>query len=134
MKNIVYLLICLSAIAVGCNKYVPLKGTVVFSDDGSPLTTGSVIFESGNIGASGTLNERGEFVLGSMKADDGLLSGTYNVFISGAFEEVEEKSSGMKRGVPLIHSKFGNKDTSGIVINVDKNTKNVQIKVERPEK
>ncbi|GHT16991.1 hypothetical protein FACS1894189_2070 [Planctomycetales bacterium] len=132
MKKSAYLLICLLMLVVGCNKYVPLKGTVVFSDDGTPLTTGSVIFESGNIGASGALNERGEFVIGSMKADDGLAPGTYNVFISGAVKDVGENSSRMESSIPLIHSKFGNKDTSGIVINVDKNTKNVQIKVERP--
>jgi hypothetical protein len=132
MTNKMYLLLCLIVLAAGCsNNYVPLKGTVVFSDDGTPLTTGSVVFESGAVGASGALNERGEFTVGSMKADDGLAPGTYNVFITGAVKQMEDKSSGMMRAVPLIHSRYGNKETSGIVITVDKNTKTVQIKVDR---
>ncbi|MDR3111095.1 MAG: hypothetical protein LBU65_15615 [Planctomycetaceae bacterium] len=134
MKNKMYLLICLLVLAVGCNSnYVPLKGTVVFSDDETPLTTGSVVFESGVVGASGALNERGEFTIGSMKADDGLAPGTYKVFIVGATKEIEDKSSGMKRSVPLIHSKYDNKETSGIVIEVKKGeTNKFEIVVEKP--
>ena len=69
----------------GCNDgKVGLRGKAVFSDDGSPVPVGTVCFETDNYFSRGDLSPDGTFVVGSLKQTDGLPSGTYRVYITGA--------------------------------------------------
>jgi len=121
---IIILLLC---IVVGCGKgHVSLKGKVVFSDDGSPLTLGSVILSKPNFQSRGDLNTKGEFVMESLSARDGLPPGTYQVSIVGAIEY------GLGGGVrSLVDPKWSNPETSGMTVEVDRKTKFLEITVER---
>lgn len=69
---------------VGCGSNVRFGGKVVFSDDKSPVTTGTVIFEKPGYMARGALDENGRYELGGEKIGGGLEKGTYKVYISGA--------------------------------------------------
>ena len=94
MKNIkrffvVLTLTGLLSTLIGCGSNVEFGGKVTYSDDGSPLTTGTVVFKKGNLISKGSLKPDGTFVVGSMKENDGLVPGSYQVYITGA-----EKSSG----------------------------------------
>jgi len=112
--------------AVGCGSgQVPMRGTVVFSDDGSPLTTGTVVFSTPTFQAQGDLDRRGHFIMESYGAKDGLPPGTYHVFIRGAFIYVGGTT------YDLIDPKHTGPATSGIEITVDRTTRNLDITVDR---
>lgn len=78
--------ICTSLIA-GCGASpvptYPVSGTVV-SDDGSPVRTGTVEFESRDhkLTATGTIREDGSFVLGTYSSDDGACVGEHRVIVA----------------------------------------------------
>jgi len=121
---IIILFLCL---VVGCGKgHVPLKGKVVFSDDGSPLTLGSVILTQQNFQSRGDLNANGEFVMESLSARDGLPPGTYQVSIAGAIEY--GVFGGMRS---IVDPKWTDPETSGMTVEVDRKTKFLEITVER---
>jgi len=121
---IIILLVCL---VVGCGKgHVPLKGKVVFSDDGSPLTLGSVILTKQNFQSRGDLNANGEFVMESLSARDGLPPGTYQVSIAGAIEY--GVFGGMRS---IVDPKWTDPETSGMTVEVDRKTKFLELTVER---
>jgi len=87
MKRFATLLLAL-LFAAGCGSgNVRLGGTVTF-DDGTPLTTGAVIFSTDSFMARGTIGEDGKYDMGTYGAADGLPAGTYKVYISGATEEI----------------------------------------------
>jgi len=122
--SIIVLLLCAVA---GCGKgHVPLKGKVVFSDDGSPLTLGSVILTRQNFQSRGDLNSKGEFVMESLSARDGLPPGTYQVSIAGA---IEYGAFGGMRSV--VDPKWTDPETSGKTIEVDRKTKVLELTVDR---
>ncbi|MGL4593702.1 MAG: carboxypeptidase-like regulatory domain-containing protein [Thermoguttaceae bacterium] len=92
-KNLFYCFISLSFLfvfgtAIGCSPKVPLHGTVTFSD-GTPVPQGTVNFLSETKLARGTINPDGTFVVGSTKLNDGLLPGTYKVYVTGVMEEMK---------------------------------------------
>ena len=136
----------------GCGSgLVNLRGTVTFSDDGSPLTTGFVIFDNGKDRARGKIKEDGTYTVGSLSDTDGLKPGHYRVYVqaigpdpSGALAPMNTSapSPGMasisdanvprlRQQVVLVDSKFSSADTSGLECNVDKSTKTYNIVVER---
>ena len=120
----IILFLCL---VVGCGKgHVSLKGKVVFSDDGSPLTLGSVILTQQNFQSRGDLNANGEFVMESLSARDGLPPGTYQVSIAGAIEY--GVFGGMRS---IVDPKWTDPETSGMTVEVDRKTKFLEITVER---
>jgi len=117
--------LCLIIIA-GCGSgHVSLKGRVTFSDDGSPLTVGSVILSKPNFESRGDLNDKGEFVMESLRPRDGIPPGTYGVSIVGA---TDYSLGGVQM---LIDPKWANPETSGMTIDVDRKTKYLEIKVDR---
>lgn len=121
---IILLLVCFIA---GCgSKEVGVQGTVVYSDDGSPVAGGVVIFSTPTFQASGGLNAQGRFTISGNTI--GLPPGTYKVAVSGPTEDLDE--SGLST-YELVDPKFSSISTSGIEITVDKNTKNLDIKVDR---
>ena len=94
MKKFALLFFALLFVA-GCGSgHVQLGGTVTF-DDGTPLTTGAVIFATEAFMASGRIDSQGNFVIGSLGVRDGLPPGTYKVYISGATEENPRADGGM---------------------------------------
>jgi len=118
---------------VGCGKgHVSLKGTVTFSDDGSPLPTGTVAFVKGGIISRGDLTKDGTYVVGTEKAADGLPPGTYQVFISSARNAtLIDKEYGIYEYEQLIDKKYESADTSGLSVTVDASTKTFDIQVNR---
>jgi len=117
---------------VGCGGGIGVGGKVVFSDDGSPLTVGTVYFETDSHSARGDLKPDGTFTIGSLTENDGVpAAGTYRVYIVGA-----QKPTGQQDGIdevyePLIDSKYTSSRTSGITIDVKSSKKDIEIKVER---
>ena len=109
----------------GCgNKQVGWSGTVVFSDDGSPVPRGVVIFSTPTFQSHGDIVE-GKFTMSSYGPNDGLPPGTYDVTITAI--DGEEMGSLYN----LIDLKYGNPATSGLKTTVDKTVKNHEFKVDR---
>ena len=110
--------VCL-LLLVGCGKNVQVKGKVTF-EDGSPLTTGMVIFQAGSTQSKAPIEEDGSYVVGTLKADDGLPRGTYQVYITGAVEVSGISVTGAMLAPPveLIDSKFTKPETSGLTVEV----------------
>jgi hypothetical protein len=133
-----FCLIIISGLIVGCSNNVPLKGTVTFSDDGSPLTEGTVGFQKDGRVARGTIREDGTYIVGFEKEGDGLPPGKYQVFLSGTdkvtmtliSKEGEIEAFDYKYE-PLIDKKYGRPETSELTIDVNSSTKTFDIQVER---
>jgi len=127
MKNYSIIVLLLLGFVVGCgSNQVGAGGTVVFSDDGSPVTQGTIIFSTPTFQARSDIDGQGRFTMGSFGAADGLPPGTYNVTIvsTDAAEDPDNPYS-------LIDLKYSSPRTSGIEITVDKTVKNLEIKVDR---
>ena len=129
------------AILSGCGKNIPISGTVTFSDDGSPLTVGTVIFTNGTQNATGHLDANGHYRLGFEKAGNGIPKGDYSVYISGANTVVgtlqsTDESDDAKRAdyVSVIDKKFASAQKSGLRFSVDGSTKTFDFQVDRAPK
>lgn len=128
-----HLAICLGCLALsGCSNRVPLEGNVTFSDDGSPLTCGTVLFDDGQVVARGPIRTDGTYAAGVEKEGDGIPPGTYKVSIVDAAEAIP---GGSEYVAPtyrkLIDEKYFLGATSGIVVTVDASTRRYDIKVDR---
>jgi len=126
----------------GCSDNVSLKGTVTFSDDGSPLNCGTIILDDGKHNARGNIESDGTFVMGSLKANDGLPPGEYKVCIAAAIKllpcpQNEDDDPDNNIYPPpsemLIDKKYESFETSGLSIKVDASTKKYNISVDRPK-
>jgi hypothetical protein len=92
-----FLALFVSLCVWGCgNNQVSVSGNITFSDDGSPLTVGTVYFMSDSHLARGDINSNGTYNIGSLSQKDGLPPGTYRVYISGA---VKSNGVGMGSGM-----------------------------------
>ncbi len=118
-------------LACGCSGNVPLSGKVTFSDDGSPLTTGMVFFESDTAQARGQLDADGNYRLGSVESTDGLKPGTYRVYINGALIDNPNAQPGTAPPLPLLDLKYDAGNTSGITVDVDRSTRRYDFTVDR---
>lgn len=116
---------------LGCsNGNVRFGGQVTYSDDGSPLTMGTVCFESSTFLARGELDSNGRYDLGSLSAKDGIPQGTYRVYITGAAKGgMNEK--GVLVLVPLIDPKYVAGNTSGLSVTIDGKSRSFDIQVNR---
>ena len=120
------------ALITGCGSNVGLKGKVTFSDDGSPLTVGTVAFLKDGQIARGTLDEKGNYVVGFDKVANGLPPGRWQVYISGADEIVDTcEETGTVTRKPLIGAKYQSPETSELVLDVNASTKVFNIEVDR---
>ncbi|MDR2439849.1 MAG: hypothetical protein LBE12_10830 [Planctomycetaceae bacterium] len=112
---------------LGCNNgHVGLSGKVVFSEDGSPLTFGTVCFSTPTFQAKGEIKNTGSFTMGSLGAADGLPPGTYTVYILGATEDL-----GGDNIYSILDPKWNSPSTSDFTVTVEKTTRNLEIKVDR---
>jgi len=80
MKYAIYLSILCTV--VGCSQGMQITGTVRF-DDGSPITQGSVVFNSSTESFFGTITSAGRYTTGGEKIKQGLPDGAYTVWLSG---------------------------------------------------
>lgn len=120
MKNITLVLLAFTflAFAVGCGSKITVDGFVRF-EDGTPLTTGTVYFESATTTARGQLNAEGRYVLESSGTKDGIPLGNYKVYILGATDSGYDANS-QWIAKALIDEKFQSAATSGLVCDVTK--------------
>ena len=134
--NIFYTLILL-ALLTGCggNGNVPLKGTVTFIDDGTPLTQGTVAFRKDGKISRGSIKEDGTFIVGTEKETDGLPPGNYQIYISGSEKQiVVDAEVGVYNYEPQISRKYENPETSGLSVEVNASMKTHDIQVDRFKK
>ena len=120
----------------GCSDKVPLGGTVTFSDDGTPLTTGAVFFETPTYRAQGDIRADGTYTVGSETLTDGIPKGTYGISIRYAEEvTVTERPDGTssERRRDLIDAKYRVAETSGLTFTVDGTNKKFDIQVDRAQ-
>jgi hypothetical protein len=128
MKYYPIILLLLLVFAAGCSKQVGAGGTVVFSDNGTPVPYGSVIFSTPTFQSRSNINGQGRFTMGSYGAADGLPPGTYKVMI----HVVDDSDA--DNPYNLLDARYTNKDTSGLEITVDKTVKNLEFRVDRNPK
>ena len=120
---------------IGCSENVGLKGTVTFSDDGSPLTVGTVAFLKDGEIARAPLDEKGNYVVGFERAANGLPPGRWQVYITGAEEVVNrDEETGTVTRAPLIEAKYQNPETSELVLEVNASTRDFSFSVDRVSK
>ena len=133
LSKAVLLSLCIIGIAltVGCpsGKKLKVSGYVTFSDDGSPLTTGTVVLESETTRVMGVLNDKGYYALGELVDGDGVPFGQYRVTIAGAREQLPNGFPGKY----FVDSKYERPNTSGLTFEVKKDgPKTFDFKVDRP--
>lgn len=146
--------VCILALLVtvftaGCSRNIKVLGTVVFADDQSPLTVGTVLLQSDVYSAKGNIDETGSFSISSIGQNDGIPPGVYRVAVIGAISIPEPPTSSntvedamtaagrLKNFVampkPLIDAKYANPQISGIVFDTSKDSE-LHIVVERAPK
>lgn len=134
MRNLgssIFLLLVALAFS-GCSNRVHLEGTVTYSDDGSPLTRGMVLFDDGQIVARGPIGSDGNYAVGVEQENDGIPPGTYRVSIVDAAEEIPSGSEYVAPSYKkLIDEKYFLADTSELSVTVDTSTKRFDIAVDR---
>jgi len=134
-RNSILLAVSLSLLLVaGCGSQVGLSGKVIYSDDGSPVPTGTVYLESDNSVHRGNIQPDGTFVIGSISERDGLPPGSYRVYIRDAQKAAGEDADGGTIYEQLIDVKFASAATSGKTIDITSSTKNFEIVVDRYQK
>lgn len=126
-----FCLLCLACIvlAAGCGENVRLYGRVTYPD-GTPLRKGTVYFQDENIIGWGDIAPDGTYRIGMNNVGDGILPGSYNVYVSGAVD-IEKPPEPLKEGDPvgdskktdLIDTRFSAPETSGITCKVEKGMK-----------
>jgi hypothetical protein len=101
----------------GSDRY-PVSGQVVF-EDGSPLTEGTVLGETGEgdatVIAQGSVRNDGTFTWGSDRPGDGAKPGEYRVAVIPRALGDGEIAKGI---LPAVDQKFANVGTSGIRVEV----------------
>jgi hypothetical protein len=128
-------LVLFTVIAFGCGNNVRVRGKVVYSDDGSPITCGQICFVNDKTLARGDIKEDGTFQMGSNGTADGLLPGEYTVYFSGVTKYVGVNADSEEPlRIPLLAENFNSPELSEMKINVTGSTKWLEIKVDRAPK
>jgi hypothetical protein len=122
------ILVLLLLLVTGCGN-PKISGKVVFSDDQTPVPRGTVMFHTGNKIARGEIQHDGSYVVGSLKGNDGLPKGTYQITIKGTQMRVGARLRDT-RFVNVIDQKYENPGTSGLVLDV-KRSQTFDIQVDR---
>jgi len=109
---------------------IRVNGKVTFADDGSPVPTGTICFETDKFLARATIKTDGTYAVVSSGNEDGLPLGIYRVYITGAEKTTGQNADGEPIVEPLIDPKFASSTTSGIAIDIQGRT-TVDITVDR---
>jgi hypothetical protein len=129
-SSIFAVLFCLAL--SGCGNRVNLQGKVTFSDDGSPLTCGMVLFDDGQIVARGPIGSDGTYAVGVERDNDGIPPGTYKVSIVDAAETIPSGSEYVPPSYKkLIDDKYFFAESSELQVTVEPSTKRFDIVVDR---
>lgn len=125
----------LLAIAVaGCGRsgIHPVQGSVRYRD-GSPVTAGKVLLDSGSsdAGSWGSILLDGTFRIGTHSPTDGVPAGEHRVSIVGAC--IYPPAGSAAGPISLVHERFADAATSGLVFRVPEVT-TWEIVVDQPEK
>ncbi|MDR1141977.1 MAG: hypothetical protein LBL62_09815 [Planctomycetaceae bacterium] len=125
-----FVIIFLSILILGCGgKGSSVTGMVRFGD-GTPLTAGTVLFESGQHSFSGNIRNDGTFQMTGDSVKSGLPDGTYAVAVVRAIETSTD-SDGNPTARDLIDTKFAQTKTSELTCTVKGKTI-FDIKVTKP--
>ncbi|UUO08246.1 hypothetical protein M4951_07970 [Blastopirellula sp. J2-11] len=127
-------LLLLSALFVsagGCrSEFNSLQGTVKY-EDGTPVDHGMVCFLKDGFLAKGVIESDGAFVVGSLRADDGLPDGAYQVYIDGAVIEDLKAPTGVRSIVP---KEMTDPEKSGLTFKVPGDGRTLDIVVAKPKR
>jgi hypothetical protein len=123
-QTFLYLLMCVFCV-IGCGvPNVPVSGKVTF-EDGTPLTSGEVIFAStgateyfskGKIGSDGTYKLI-EWPIGSTSGKPGCRKGDFKVFIASTSQTTIEKN-GKTSTTHIIDQNYASKDKTPLAASV----------------
>ena len=130
-----------SILLCGCGRgprTYPVTGKVVF-DDGTPLTSGGVVFselvvaEGVATNARGAIDGDGRFRLTTFKDNDGALPGKHRLLVRAD----RDADDYLKRGIipkPVIDERFESYDTSGLECTVEQGQNEFTLVVDPPGK
>ncbi|SIO65733.1 hypothetical protein SAMN05444166_7812 [Singulisphaera sp. GP187] len=107
---------------------VPAAGTITYK--GKPLESGNLqlIPEKGR-SASGAIKD-GKFVLTTYTDNDGAIPGKHTVTVT-AYKEVKVKGENEPQQVLIIHEKYANPTSSGLVLEIPSGGKqDIEIKLD----
>jgi len=124
IRTLISLLFLLTVLGCGGSN-VKMSGRVIYEDDGSPLTAGTVLLCTPTMQARGHLDKNGYFDVGTLGDKDGLPPGHYEVAFVGAVDN-EDRA--------LLTDKWYSPKTSGVTVEVEKGMKSLEIKVNRNPK
>jgi hypothetical protein len=109
------LLLLLGAVGCGARPY-PVRGTVTL-EDGTPVTSGMVSFETKDvekpITARGEIKPDGSYELGTYKPGDGALPGVYRVTVTPLAQNPD-----LPVPKPAYDARYTSFDTSGLEFEV----------------
>lgn len=131
-------MICLilGMLVIGCGKNQKLGGTVTYSDDGSPATTGTVCFVADSYYARGKLDDKGHYQLGTESVGNGIPKGDYKVYIANSQRVTGSKSVSGGSSMPIMEETIAPKyravGTTDITCTVDGRTRKFDFTVDRP--
>jgi hypothetical protein len=114
----------------------PVQGKVLWSD-GTPaaeLVGGIVSFESveADLSARGEIGPDGSFSLSSLRKDDGLPPGTYQVLVAPSDPDPsEDKSSPRILGRRMLPARYRHYKSSGLEVTVEAKTNQVTLTVDK---
>jgi len=117
----------------GCGSKVSVSGKVTF-DDGSPLASGEVRFETADFVSSGKIQPDGTYRIGAISDKDGIPRGTYGVTVRAMDTSMITPGMDPEKAPPpksLIDTKFGSITSSGLTCEV-KGTTKFDITVKKP--
>jgi len=109
-----------------------ITGKVTFPD-GSPLTVGTICFETSQYTYYGDLTSKGTFSMGKTHDGQGAPAGSYRVYVRGAQVPIGRDNEGNTVYEYLVDDKFFSPDTSGLTCTVSGKTR-LDIQVTAPGK
>jgi len=119
-KKFIFSVSLLFLFALGCGGKPGVRGTVVFSDDKTPLTAGVIVFANDKGIARGQIEENGKYVVGSTGANDGIAPGEYKVYLTDTAIKHFPPGGGMFSFEELIDNKYTKPETTPLTIKVEK--------------
>ena len=115
-------------LTLGCGGDPRVTGRVTFADDGSPVTSGTVIFSKTGYTGRAAIDSNGRFSVHSEAKGHGIPPGTYRVHLEGTERATVE--DGGFRVEHLIDRRYTNPETSGLSLTVE-GSRTFDIVVER---
>ena len=112
----------------GCGGNPRVSGNVTYSDDHSPITSGTVMFAKDGYTGRAEIGKNGHYSVSSESDGAGLPPGTYRVYLEGTAKATVDGG-----GVKIEHRinpKYYKPDTSGLSLTVEK-SQTYHIEVER---